>query len=708
MKKNNLRYVILAILGLVVFSLWVSGIGEYLQLDQIKANQAALQERIVQDPLTTGAIFVGIYTLLTAVSFPGAALMTLLAGGIFGFFWGTIYVSIGSTMGATLSFLMSRYLFQDFFKQKFASKTSLFIDGFQKEGGFYLFTLRLLPIFPFFLVNILMGITGIKVGSYVLYSWLGMLPGTMVYVNAGLQLSNLTSLQGILSVELLLSFVALSLLPWVGRVVIAILKNRRIYQNYPRPKAFDYNLIVLGAGAAGLISAYIAAAVKAKVALIERAAMGGDCLNTGCVPSKSLLRASHLIHDMKAAKALGIDVKMGALDFQTLKDSIRKKIETIAPNDSMERYRGLGVECFAGSARLKSPFEVEINGRTITGRNIILATGAEPLVPKIPGLETVKYLTSETIWNLNELPQRLLVLGGGAIGCELAYAFSYLGSDVTLIEKGPQLLGREDSDVAQVALDTLSAAGVKVVLNSEVTRFLGGESSSAETVNGRFPFDQVLLALGRKARTNGMGFDELKIEKNPNGTIKADGLLRTNFPNILVAGDVTGPLQFTHVAGHQAWFAAVNALFSPFARMKVSYDAIPMVTYLNPEIARVGMTENEARQKGLAIEVHKFPMTHSDRAITDGQTEGFVKVILVEGKGQILGAVIAAPRAGEMLAEFTLAIRKKLSLSDIMGTVHPYPTYSEAAKMVAGVWQKSKKRDRVLGYLQRYHQWRRQ
>jgi pyruvate/2-oxoglutarate dehydrogenase complex dihydrolipoamide dehydrogenase (E3) component/membrane protein DedA with SNARE-associated domain len=636
----------------------------------------------------------------------------LLAGGIFGLLQGTFYVSVGSTMGATLSFLMSRYLFQDFFKRKFASKTSLFIDGFEKEGGFYLFTLRLLPVFPFFLVNILMGITGIRVLTYALISWVGMLPGTLVYVNAGLQLASLTSLSGILSMELFLSFAALSLLPWAARFLIGILKHRKLYRDYPRPQSFDYNLIVLGAGAAGLISAYIAAAVKAKVLLIERAEMGGDCLNTGCVPSKSMLRAAHLLHDMRSAKAMGLDVQVGSVDFVALKASIQKKIQAIAPNDSVERYESLGVHCLKGSAVLKSPYSVEINGQTLTARHLILATGAEPIVPKISGLETVRFVTSETVWNLESLPKRLLVMGGGAIGCELAYAFAHLGSQVTIVEMAPQLLPREDPDVAQVAADSLTAAGVSLQLEAKVLSFghatsAGVTSDYAETSQGRIPFDVVLLALGRKARTENMGFTELKIEKNTSGTLKADALLRTNYPNIFVAGDVTGPLQLTHVAGHQAWFAAVNALFSPFARMKIGYDAIPMVTYIHPEIARVGLTEKEAFEKGLAFETHKFPMAHLDRAITDGMTEGFVKVILAEGKGQILGAVITAPRAGEMLAEFTLAIRKKLSLNDIMGTVHPYPTYSEASKMVAGVWQKSKKRERTLKWLARYHAWRR-
>lgn len=488
---------------------------------------------------------------------------------------------------------------------------------------------------------------------------------------------------------------------------------------FSTPKKFDYNLIALGAGAAGLVTSYIAAAVKAKAALIEEHRMGGDCLNTGCVPSKAIIRTAKLIKEIRRAHELGLvadkalaDQFLDRFDFAKAMERVQEKIKRIEPNDSIERYEKLGVVCLKGRATMKSPYEVEVNGQILTARNFVLATGAEPFVPDLPGLAEVGYKTSDSLWDLRERPTRLVVIGGGPIGCELAQAFARLGSKVTLVEAGPRLLGREDEDVSDFVAKRFSAEGISLQLKTRVTGFkkTGSEKTVLVEQEGKpleFSTDEILIAIGRKARTTGFGLEELGIAKRPDGTIAVDPYLRTNVRNIFAAGDVTGPYQFTHAAAHQAWFCSVNALFGQFRKFKADYRVLPWVTYVDPEIARVGLSEREARAANISYEVYRFEMHELDRAIVDSDDAGFVKVLVAAKTDRILGACIIATRAGEMLAEFTLAMKYKIGLNKILGTIHPYPTFSEASKYVAGVWKKQTAPQGVLKWIEKYHSWMR-
>lgn len=691
-------------------------LGRYLSLDALKAQRGALEALQAERPLAFTAGFFAVYVLVTALSFPGAAVLTLAAGALFGLGWGTLLVSLASTAGATLAFLAARYLLRDGLQARYGERLKAINAGVAREGAFYLFTLRLVPVFPFFLVNLVMGLTSIRTWTYVWVSQLGMLLGTAAYVNAGTELSQLSSLRGILSPGLIGAFALLGLLPLLARRLIDALKARQVYRGYRRPRRFDRNLIVIGAGAAGLVSSYIAAAVRAKVTLIEKGEMGGDCLNTGCVPSKALIRAAKSIAEARRAADFGVQLPAPTVDFPAVMARVRRAVAEIAPHDSVARYQGLGVDCRQASARLVDPWTVELDsGERLTAPNIVLATGAAPYVPPIPGLVEAGYLTSDTLWDLQELPRRLLVLGGGPIGCELAQAFARLGSQVTQVEMLPRLLIREDPEVSALVQARFAAEGVdlrlatraKAVVIERGEKVLIGEREGREE---RIAFDQILVAVGRAARLDGTGLRELGLRLGK--TIEVDDYGRTSFPNIYACGDASGPYQFTHTAAHTAWYAAVNALFGPLlwlrgGRFRIDYSVVPWVTFTAPEVARVGLNEAEAREQGIAYELSRYGLDDLDRAIADGEAEGWVKVLTVPGKDRILGATVVGAHAGELLAEFTLAMRHGLGMNQLLGTIHVYPTWSEAAKYSAGVWKQAHKPEGLLRLVARYHAWRR-
>jgi pyruvate/2-oxoglutarate dehydrogenase complex dihydrolipoamide dehydrogenase (E3) component len=495
-------------------------------------------------------------------------------------------------------------------------------------------------------------------------------------------------------------------------VFAARLARRRVYRRWAKPATFDRNLIVIGAGAAGLVSAYIGAAVKAKVTLIEQHKMGGDCLNYGCVPSKALIRSAKFMHQVKQARSFGIAHGSAHLNFADVMARVRRVITCVAPHDSIERYRSLGVDVRQGHARITSPWSVSINGCTLTTRAIVIATGARPLVPPLPGLQEVGYLTSDTVWSLTTLPRRLLVLGGGPIGCELAQCFARLGAEVTLVEMAPHLLGREDADAAGIIEGALKQDGVRVCCGHAALRaaLVGGEKhlvvshAGVETV---LPFDTLLLALGRSPRTEGYGLEELGIPLAPHKTIEVNPYLQTLYPNIYACGDVAGPYQFTHTAAHQAWYASVNALFGGVKRFKVDYSVIPWTTFTDPEVARVGLSETEAKARAIPYEVTRYDLADLDRAITDEVAHGFVKVLTMPGRDRILGVTIVGEHAGDLLAEFVLAMKYKIGLNKILGTIHTYPTLAEANKYAAGAWKQAHAPQALLALAQRYHAWRR-
>ncbi|HIF9061195.1 TPA: dihydrolipoyl dehydrogenase [Photobacterium damselae] len=711
----------LFLLGIIaaVIGIWLYfDLSQYFTLEQAKAQQLALQDTIQTHPVWASLVFFFAYVAVTALSLPGAAIMTLLGAALFGFWWSLVLVSFASTIGATLAFLFSRFILRDWVQTKFGSRLSAINEGIKKQGSFYLLSLRLIPVFPFFLINLLMGLTPIRAKQFFFVSQLGMLPGTAVYVNAGTQLGEINTLSGIISLPVLISLALLGLFPLIAKAVMNQIQARKIYQKWQKPTSFDQNMVVIGAGSGGLVSAYIAAAVKAEVTLIEKHKMGGDCLNTGCVPSKALIRAAHNMAEIQRAAEFGVSTGPIAIDFKQVMTRVQKVISKIEPHDSIERYRSLGVNCITGEAIIRSPWEVEVDGKIITTKNIVIATGARPLVPNIPGLQSVNYLTSDTVWSLQEQPQKLLVLGGGPIGCELAQSFARLGTKVTLVEMAPQLLIREDSDAAKLVQDSLIADGVEIKLEHKAMRFESIVDANGKTMGKVYldfhneqqvtvEFDAVLLALGRVANVQGFGLEELGITTTARGTVEVNDYLQTQYPNIYAVGDVVGPYQLTHAASHQAWYAAVNGLFGQFKRFKADYSVMPAATYTSPEVARVGLNEKEATAQGIEFDVVTYGIDDLDRAITDGEDHGFIKVITPKGKDTILGATIVGANAGDLLAEFTLAMRHNLGLNKILATVHPYPTMSEAVKYTAGVWKRNNAPEKLLEWVAKYHRWMR-
>ena len=653
-----------------------------------------------------------IYILATALSLPGATILTLAGGAVFGLGLGLLIVSFSSSIGATCAFLASRYILRDSIEAKYKKQFDKINEGVQRDGAFYLFSLRLIPVVPFFIINLLMGLTKMKAFTFYWVSQLGMLAGTAVYVNAGEKIAEINSLKDIVSFDVLISFVLLGIFPLIAKKIVSIVQARKVYKNFKKPKSFDYNIVAIGAGAGGLITSYIAAAVKAKVALIEKHKMGGDCLNTGCVPSKAIIRSGKIRKLAKDAATYGLKPAELDFDFPDVMNRVHKIIGAIEPHDSVERYEGLGVNCFTGEAKILSPWEVEVNGKVLSAKNIVIATGGSPLVPQFTGIDEVRsdILTSENLWDIKVLPKKLVVLGAGPIGSEMAQAFSRLGSEVTIVDMADRLLAREDEDASEIVKEAFIKDGVQLKLNSKISSFHKKDSTNylvVETADGKqeIPFDKCICALGRKANTKGFGAEELGIELNDNGTIKTNEKLQTNFPNIYAVGDVAGPYQFTHTASHMAWYASVNALF--FNRFKVDYSVVPWATFVDPEVARVGLSEAEAKEKDIAYEVYKYDLEDSYRAIADSANKGFVKVLLAPGKDKILGATIVASNASDLIAEFTLAMKHGLGLNKIMGTMHLYPSMIEANKSVAGVWKNATKPEWIMPYLQKFHAWRR-
>jgi pyruvate/2-oxoglutarate dehydrogenase complex dihydrolipoamide dehydrogenase (E3) component/uncharacterized membrane protein YdjX (TVP38/TMEM64 family) len=713
------RILLVLFIVVLVVNFFAFDFGNYLTLESLKQNQsdfAALKE---QSPWQVAAVGFTLYVIAAALSLPGALVMTLAMGALFGLVMGTLLVSFASSIGATLAFLASRFLLRDAVQQRFGDKLKAINEGVAKDGALYLFTLRLVPVFPFFLINLLMGLTPMRSRTFYWVSQIGMLAGTLVFVNAGTQLAQLQSLSGILSPALLFSFALLGVFPLIAKKFTSWLQRRRVYAQWHCPAKFDRNLIVIGGGAAGLVSAYIAAAVKAKVTLIETHKMGGDCLNYGCVPSKALIKSAKMAHHIRNGEHYGLNTGTPDFSFRKVMARVHEVIRTVAPHDSVERYTSLGVEVLQGYARITDPWTVEIKlddgtMQTLTTRSIVIATGARPFVPPLPGLEEVGYVTSDTLWStfaeLDEAPQSLVVLGGGPIGCELAQSFARLGSKVTQIEMASRIMIREDSEVSELARASLTTDGVEVLTDHKAVRCEkeGNHKYIVVEHDGktrRIEFDALICAVGRSARLKGFGLEELGIPTQR--TVTTNDYLETLYPNIFAAGDVAGPYQFTHTAAHQAWYAAVNALFGDFKKFKVDYSVVPWSTFIDPEVARVGLNEQEAREQGIAYEVTKYGIDDLDRAIADGTAHGFVKVLTVPGKDKILGVTIVGEHAGDLLAEFVLAMKHGLGLNKILGTIHTYPTLAEANKYAAGEWKRAHAPQKVLAWLERYHAWKR-
>ena len=713
------RIFLILLILILAASFFYFDLNQLLTLDGLKGSMAQFNEYKAQSPLLIIGGFFLLYVVVTALSLPGAAILTLAAGALFGLVQGLLVASFASSIGATIAFLASRYLLRDTIKQRFPERLAAIDAGVEKEGGFYLFTLRLVPIFPFFLINLLMGVTSIKTWTYYWVSQIGMLAGTFVFVNAGTQLAQIDSLSGILSFNLIVSFALLGFFPLIAKGVLNMFKKRRVYKNHTKPKKFDRNMIVIGAGAGGLVTSYIAAAVKAKVTLIEAGEMGGDCLNYGCVPSKAIIKSAKIADQIRHGENYGLENTVPQFSFKKVMARVQQVVADIAPHDSVERYTNLGVDVVKGYAKLVDPWTVEIKlndggMQTLTARTIVIATGARPFVPPLPGIEETGYVTSDTLWTkfaeLEEAPKKLVVLGGGPIGSELAQSFARLGSNVTQIEMSDRIMGKEDLEVSTFAHQSLTDSGVNILTSHQAMRCEMRDGKKYIIVKHNeteidIEYDELLCAVGRSARLEGYGLEALGIETNR--TIVTNEYLETLYPNIFAAGDIVGPYQFTHVAAHQGWYAAVNGLFGNFKKFKVDYRVIPWVTFIDPEVARVGINEQEAIDKGIDYEITRFEFEELDRAITDSAAKGFIKVITPKGKDKILGVTVVSEHAGDLIAEFVLAMKHGLGLNKILGTIHSYPTWAEGNKYAAGEWKRAHAPETVLNWLEKYHTWRR-
>ena len=706
------KILILAVFAVLILIYFVFDLGQYLDLEYFKQQQERIMTYRENFPVRTAAMFMAIYILVTGLSLPGAAIATLIGGAIFGLLLGTVLVSFASVIGASCAFLVSRHILRDSIQNRYGDRLRTINDGIKKDGAVYLFTLRMVPLFPFFVINLLMGLTPMRLGMFFIVSQIGMLPGTIVYVNAGTQLAKIDSVGSILSPGLIASFVLLGIFPLISKKIIDVMKSRKAMGKFKKPKKYDFNTVVIGAGSAGLVAAYISAAVKSKVALIEKGKMGGDCLNTGCVPSKAIIRTAKFLHHQKRSKDFGVHTASAEYDFKDVMERIHSIIGVIHHHDSVERYTGLGVDCFTGLATIESPYCVDVNGQKLTTRSIVIATGGEPAVPPLPGIDDVHYYTSDTIWDIQELPRRLLVMGGGPIGCELAQAFARLGSDVTQVQRSDRIMPREDPEYSTMVLEQFIEDGIDVRLNHSARTFVEENGQHVllcdhQGAEVRIEFDTLLVAVGRKARLTGYGVDRLNIEISPRKTIEVNEFLETNFPNIYAIGDVAGPYQFTHFGAHQATTAAVNALLRPFYRKRVDYSVIPWATFTDPEVARVGLNELEAKEKGIDYEVTTYDFKDLSRAIADSEARGEIKVLTVPGKDKILGVTIAGEHAGDLIHEFILAMQCGLGLNKILGTIHIYPTLAESVRFVAGNWRRKQTSERSMNILRGFNKWRR-
>lgn len=710
MNKNKI--IVVALLLLAIASYFLFDLGQYLTLEFAQSRLASIQQFKNDNFGLAVLIYFTGYVAVAGLSIPGATIVTLLGGAIFGVLWGTLIVSFASSVGATLAFLVSRLLLRDWVEAKFGDYLAPINKGIEKDGNFYLFSIRMVPLFPFFMINLLMGLTTIRTSSFYIVSQLGMLLATVVFVNAGSELTQITSLSGLLSAPVIFSLVLLGVFPLLAKFFINSIARNKMLKKYAKPNKFDANVVVIGAGSAGLVVSLIVAGAKAKVVLIEKHKMGGDCLNTGCVPSKAIIRSGRIMSYIRRAKEFGIEGAQGRVDFAQVMERVQGIIKTIEPHDSVERFTSLGVECVIGEATIESPYTVSVNGRSINTRSIVLATGARPLVPPIPGLDQIDYLTSDSIWSLRELPQRLLVVGGGPIGCELAQAFSNLGSQVTQVDMADRIMPREDEEVSEFVMQQFRRQGINLLTGHRLLKFGSADGVSfmeaehqGETV--RVEFDKVLLAIGRKANVEGFGLEDLELPLTTQGTVEVNEYLQTSYPNIYACGDVAGPYQFTHMASFQAWFASLNSMLGGLWRSKINYKVVPWATFTDPEVARVGLSEEEAKQQKISYEVTRYEMDHHDRSLADGEAHGFIKILTVPGKDKILGVTIVGYHAGELIGEFVFAMTHGMGLGKISAVTHIYPTLLEANKFAANAWRSARLPEKYFPLAEKYFKWRR-
>lgn len=706
------RLIILALLIAAVACFFIFDLGEYLTLESIKSHSGALHGQVQAHPWWARGTFFAVYVALTALSFPGTVVLTLLAGALFGLLEGTLLVSFASNVGAVMAMLISRFMLRDWIQKRFGTQIAAINKGLAREGTFYLVSLRLIPLVPFVLLNPALGLTRVGMWTFWWTTQLGMLPGNAIYVNAGQQLVQLQSLSGILSPSMISTLVLLAVFPLLATRLLTLYKARQAYRGWRRPKRFERNLVVIGGGTGGLATARIAASLKAQVSLFERQRLGGVAVHEGSVPARALSRSANLAHALHHGQPQGVRQQVEDADFAEVVGRVRRLADEAMGCPSAEHYTRLGVEVVMAEARLSSPWTVEVEGRTLASRAIVIATGSRPWVPPIPGLDAVEPLTCDTLWSLRERPERLLVLGNGAGACEFAQAFQRLGCQVTLASEREVLLEQEDAEAAQAVTAALNADGVELRLGLSPLRVEVVEGERRLICGARdegelaLPFDRVLLALGQSADVEGLGLDALGLRCGDDGSLDVDEYLATRYPNIYAVGSVAGPYGAPHVAEHQAWYAAVNALFGGFRRFTVSERVIPHAVFTAPEIASVGLTEAEARALGVEFDVIRLNLSSLAGAVAEGAGEGFVKVLTEQGEDRILGVTIVGEQASETLAGFVVAMKHKLGLNKLAETVQLGATLGEASRVVAEAWRQQRRPTRAIGWAERFNRWR--
>src|SRR6266566_5169264 len=698
-------------------------------------------------------IFVGIYIVATVFFIPGSVL-TLGAGAVFGMGLGSVCVSISATLGATAAFLVGRYLARDGIARKIEKNEKFAtIDRAVAEEGWKIVLLtRLSPVFPFTLLNYAFGLTRVKLSHYVLASWLGMMPGTVMYVYLGSLVNIGAGHRQRTTGELVLYGVGLLATVTVAVPVTRVARkalakkigstetvqtskgiisapsepvlvrppdthNARLvsylhppdWQN-PTP-APSYNLVVIGAGTAGLVTAAGAAGLGAKVALVEKYLLGGDCLSVGCVPSKAVIRCSRAIFDANEAGRFGVRVGAPAqADFPAVMERMRKLRADLSPHDSAQRFAKLGVDVFLGEAQFTGPDTIQVAGKTLRFKRAVIATGARALQPPIPGLTEAGYLTNETVFSLTECPARLAVIGGGPIGCELAQAFQRLGSQVSLFHKNAHLLDREDMDAAALVQKAFIREGIRVFLNAKITRVernAGGKILyyEAQGKEETLAVDEILAGAGRAPNVEGLNLETVGVQYDPRKGILVNDCLQTTNPRIYAAGDVCLTWKFTHAADFAARTVIQNALF--LGRKKVSALTMPWCTYTDPEIAHVGLYERDARERGVEVDTYVRESKEVDRAVLDGEEDGFVKFHVRKGHDDILGATIVARHAGEMISEISVAMAARIGLGKLASVIHPYPTQAEALRQCGDAYNRTRLTRTVKKWMGRWLAWQR-
>lgn len=683
---------------------------EYLTLEMIQSRSGALRDQVQAHPWWAGSLFFAAYVGLTVMSFPGTVVLTLLAGALFGLMGGTLLVSFASNIGALIAMLISRFLLRDWVQRRFAKQVASINRGLERDGSFYLFTLRLIPLVPFVLLNPALGLTRVGFWTFWWTTQLGMLPGNMIYVNAGRQLARIREISDILSPSMIGTLVLLAVFPLIATKLLTLYKARKVYRGWKKPKAFDHNLVVIGGGNGGLAAARIAASMRANVALIERGRLGGAALQSGSVPARALMRAANLNHALRQGDTLGIRVNT-EVDFAEVMQQVRRTLDDAHTHLATDACKDMGVKIIEGQAQLRSPWTVQVGDRTFSSRAVVIATGSRPLIPDIPGLDGAEPLTCENVWGLQQRPDRLLIMGGNAGACELAQAFQRLGCHVTLVVDGEQLLANEEPEARDAVAEALRADGVDVRLSHSPLRFeMEGNQHrlicQVDDETQALSFDRVLLALGRQAYLEGLGLDELKLNVRDDGSLEVDEYLATRYPNIYAVGAVTGPDSSTQSATHHAWYAAANGLFSGLRRFMVSDRVVPRVAFTSPEIASVGITEAQAQQAELEYEVTLLNLDALEAAQLSAGNTGVLKVLTERGRDRILGVTLVGEGASETLAVFVLAMKHKLGLNKLRRTVHINPTLAEASLAVADAWRRAHNAKRPQTWAARLHRWR--